>query len=186
VATPITIRNLHGVLDCLGRKRRASFARQRHVAVATALSMAALAAGIWMVVAGNHLYPRMHWRRTLGLGVSNYFPAEVVPHLKTIEGNFFNSPDLGGYLTWKLYPEKKVAMDGRWEVYGKSLPGVLMAYRNPATFSRLAEKHDISTVVLGETQPAVYMAKWLRRSPAWELTMSTRHTQVFERRDPSR
>lgn len=186
VATPVTIWNLHAILDRLGTKRGASFAKQRHVAVATALTMAVLVASVWTVVAGNQLYPRIHWRRTLGLGVSKYFPAEIVPYLKTVEGNIFNSPDLGGYLTWKMYPEKKVAMDGRWEVYGEALPGVLKAYRSPAAFAKLAEEYDIRTVVLGGTQPALVMAKWLRKSRTWELTESTQHIHVFERRARSR
>lgn len=183
VATPVTIRNLHGILDSLGAKRGAISANQRYVAVATALSMVVLVAGVSMVVTSNQLYARMHWRRTFGVGVSKYFPADLVPYLKTIEGNFFNSPDLGGYLTWKMYPEKKVAMDGRWEIYGDILPELVNAYRSPVAFSRLAKRYDISTVVLGETQPAVTMAKWLRKSRTWELTESTRHTKLFERSD---
>lgn len=186
VATPVTIRNLQEILDRLAARRGASFAKQRHVAVATALSMVVLAASVWTVVASDQLYPRIHWRRSLGLGVSRYFPEEIVPHLKTVEGNLFNSPDLGGYLTWKMYPEKKVAMDGRWEVYGEALPGVLKAYRSPAAFAKLAEEYDIRVVVLGGTQPAIVMTKWLRKSREWKLTESTRHVRVFERRGPSR
>jgi hypothetical protein len=184
VATPVTIRNLNLVLDSLRARRGAIFATERQVAAATALSMVLVAAGVWMVTTSNQLYGQMHWRRTFGVGVSEYFSEEVVAHLRTIEGNFFNSPDLGGYLTWKMYPEKKVAMDGRWEIHGKSLPRVLSAYRNPAAFSKLAKEYDISTVVLGETQPATLMAKWLRKSRAWKLTMTTKHTLVFERTRP--
>lgn len=137
-----------------------------------------------MVTTSNQLYGRMHWRRTFGIGVSEYFPAEAVAHLRNVEGNFFNSPDLGGYLTWKLYPEKKVAMDGRWEIHGRYLPKVLNAYRNPAAFARLAKEYDISTVILGETHPATTMAKWLRKSRTWEVTLRTKHTRVFERTNP--
>jgi hypothetical protein len=183
VATPVTIRNLHGVLDFLRARRGGTFTAERRVAVATALSVLVLVAGVWTVTASSQLYARIHWRRTFGVGVSEYFPADLVAHLRTIEGNFFNSPDLGGYLTWKMYPQKKVAADGRWEVYGDSLPELLSAYRSPAAFSRLAKRYDISAVVLGETQPAVTMAKWLRKSRAWELTESTRHTKLFERSD---
>ena len=77
----------------------------------------------------------------------------------------------------------KIAADGRWGVYGNSLPELLSAYRSPAAFSRLAKRYDISAVVLGETQPAVTIARWLRKSRAWELTESTRHTKLLERSD---
>jgi hypothetical protein len=184
VATPITIRNLNDLMNFLRVKRGATFANRRHVAVATALSMVVLVAGVWTVTTNNRLYERLEWRRNLGVGVAEYFPAELVAHLRTIEGNFFNSPDLGGYLTWKMYPEKKIAMDGRWEIYGESLAQVLSAFRSPAAFSKLAEKYDISTVVLGKTRLALTMTKWLRRSQAWKLTQSTRHYTLFERSDP--
>jgi len=186
VATPITIGNLQGMLDSLRKGRGASYVTRRRVAAVTALLTSLLAVGVWAVTASNRLYARIHWNRTFGVGVSEYFPEELIAQLRTVEGNFFNSPDLGGYLTWKLYPERKVAMDGRWEVYGDSLPHLLSAYRDPAVFAKLAEKYDISTVVLGETQPALAMAKWLRRSRAWKLTRSTRHALLFERADPSR
>jgi hypothetical protein len=183
VATPVTIHNLHSILDLLRDRRSGGFVTERRVAVATAFSALALAAGVWAAAVSNQLWAQVHWRRSFGVGVSAYFPSELVAYLRNIEGNLFNSPDLGGYLTWQMYPDKKVAMDGRWEVYGAALPRVLRAYRSPTAFARLAEKHDISAVVLGETQPAVTMAKWLRKSPAWEQTKSTRHTVLFERRD---
>jgi len=183
VATPVTIHNLHSVLDALRERRAGRFTTERRVAVATALSTLALAAGVWAVTSSNQLWERVQSRRSFGIGVSGYFPAELVGYLRSIDGNLFNSPDLGGYLTWQIYPDKKVAMDGRWEVYGASLPGVLRAYRSPTAFARLAEKHDISAVILGQTRLASTMAKWLRKSPAWEQTKSTRHTVLFERRD---
>ena len=54
---------------------------------------------------------------------------------------------------------------------------------NPTAFARLAKEHDISAVLLGEMGPASTMAKWLRKSPAWEQTKSTHHAVLFERRD---
>jgi hypothetical protein len=183
VATPITIHNLHSILDSLRERRVGRFSTERRVAVATALSTLALAAGVWAATTSNQLWAPFRWGRSFGIGVSGYFPAELVGYLRTIDGNLFNSPDLGGYLTWQMYPDKKVAMDGRWEIYGADLTEVLRAYRSPTAFARLAKKHDISAVILGEMGPALTMAKWLRKSPEWEQTKSTRHTFLFERRD---
>ncbi len=184
VATPITIRNLSGVIDSLRARWGKTTLTERQVAAATALGAVLLAAGVWMVTSSNQLYQQMHWRRHFGVGWSDYFPAEAVEHLRTVEGNFFNSPDLGGYLTWKLYPEKQVAMDGRWEMHGRFLPKLLRAYRSPPAFSKLAKEYDIRAVILGETHPATTMARWLRKSPAWEPTLRTKHTQVYERKRP--
>jgi hypothetical protein len=186
VATPVTIHNLHSILDSLRERRVRRFSTQRRVAVATAVSTLALAAGVWAAITSSQLWAQVHQGRSFGIGVSGYFPAELIGYLRTIDGNLFNSPDLGGYLIWQLYPDKKVAMDGRWEVYGADLPGVLRAYRNPTAFAELAKRHDISAVLLGETRPASTMAQWLRKSPAWEQTKSTRHTVLFERRDRRR
>ncbi len=182
VAAPMTIRNLNASLDSFLARRGGAFASQRRAALTTALSMLVLAAGIWTATTSNQLYARMHWLRTFGVGALERVPTKVVAHLRSVDGNFFNSPDIGGYLIWRLYPQKQVAVDGRWEVYGSSLPEVLSAYRSPAAFSKLAAKHNISTVVLSRgSDLSKLMTPWLDSSETWELTVRTRETLVFER-----
>lgn len=56
-----------------------------------------------------------------GLGQGAAFPQKAVEFIKRqrIDGNMYNSFAFGGYLIWSLYPEKKVFVDGRAEVYEK-------------------------------------------------------------------
>jgi tetratricopeptide (TPR) repeat protein len=64
-----------------------------------------------------------------GAGIhTGVFPAEAARFLKQsgIAGKMFNTYGMGGYLIWELWPEKKVFIDGREDVYLK--PGVLEEY----------------------------------------------------------
>lgn len=53
----------------------------------------------------------------------NRFPGKAVEFMKenNIQGNIFNSYGYGGFLTYHLYPESLIQMDGRNDVYGKEL-----------------------------------------------------------------
>jgi hypothetical protein len=184
VAAPITIRNLNGIADLLLAKRPPTFPHRWHVAVATGLSMVFLTAGVWIVTTNNQMYARLHWKRTFGVGESDHYPREVIEHLRTIEGRFFNTPAIGGYLIWKMYPHKQVAVDGRWEVYGDSAPALLKAAEDPAAFSELAAKYDISAAVFVKgTQGLRVMGPWFLDHEEWDLTVITKNALVFERVD---
>lgn len=63
----------------------------------------------------------------------NKFPEGAVKFMKAekLAGNVFNEFDWGEYITWNLYPECKVAIDGRYDtVY--SVP-FLKNYFDPAS-----------------------------------------------------
>ncbi|GAG27787.1 unnamed protein product, partial [marine sediment metagenome] len=50
-------------------------------------------------------------------------PVEAVDYLlkNNLPGEIFNSYDHGSYLIYRLYPERKVYIDGRIAMYGESL-----------------------------------------------------------------
>ena len=60
--------------------------------------------------------------KRFGLGISEHrycIKAANFIEKSGPSGNFFNSGlDTGGYLLWRFYPDRKVFMDGRLEVYG--------------------------------------------------------------------
>jgi hypothetical protein len=184
VATPITVRNLNGLLDRACAAANAKFEMRRTVAATTAAVMVLIAAGTWTVVSNNELYERLGWPRTFGVGLSDRFAGDVLEKLAALDGRFFNSPDLGGYLIWQLYPKKQVAIDGRWEIYGDALPELMRAYAKPEVFAQLVEEYDIVAVVVStRTQPAKKMARWIRKSRDWHLTAYSTNVQLFERLD---
>jgi hypothetical protein len=54
-----------------------------------------------------------------GTGKASYFPEKIVHFTKreNLKGHMINSYGFGGYLIWTLFPERKVFIDGRNEVY---------------------------------------------------------------------
>jgi hypothetical protein len=184
VATPITVWNLNGLLDrfCAGANAKPEM--QRTVAAMTAAAMILIAVGTWVFVSTDELYERLDWPRSFGVGLSDRFAGDVLEKLEAVDGKIFNSPDLGGYLIWQLYPKKQVAIDGRWEIYGETLPELMRAYGDPEVFARLVEKYDIVAVVLStRTQPAKKMTRWIRKSRNWHLTARSKNALLFERLD---
>jgi hypothetical protein len=184
VATPIVIRNLSGLLARARPGAIARFDTRRTVAATTAAAMVLIAAGTWTFTSNNELYERLDWPRTFGVGLSDLFAADALAELAALDGRFFNSPDLGGYLIWQLYPKKQVAVDGRWEIYGDVLPELMSAYAKPEAFARLVEEYDIVAVVVSTRAPsAKKMARWIRKSRDWHLTAYSKNVQLFERID---
>jgi len=182
VAVPITVRNLGGLLDRAGLSIRLSAwprkARQSaNYACALGLVMIAFS------IANGSLYRQVGWAdRKFSIAETERFPVDIVEHLETIEGNVWNSSNLGGYLIWKLWPEKRVGFDGRWEVYGELVPELKAVYERPLIFDELAQQHDIRAVVLTkgflETRR---MFPWLSRRRDWRLTMHGDRAFLFER-----
>lgn len=54
-----------------------------------------------------------------GIGEASYFPDGLVRFVKQrdLRGHMMNSYSFGGYLIWNLFPERRVFIDGRNEVY---------------------------------------------------------------------
>jgi hypothetical protein len=146
--------------------------------------MLLVAALIGSATSSNWLYEQLGSPRRFGIGLSDRFAEPVLDELAALDGRFFNSPDLGGYLIWKLYPQKQVAVGGRWEVYGDLLPEIQRAFGEPDAFARLVERYGITAVVLGTRTPlAMKMARWLRLSRTWHLTAHSESVLLFERID---
>jgi len=184
VATPITIWNVNEMLDRSARSKNAIFQMRTAIAATTAAAMILVAATVWGEASSGNLYARLGWPRSFGIGLSDRFAGDVLDELTGLQGRFFNSPDLGGYLIWKLYPQKQVAADGRWEVYGDIYPRLRRAYVDPQVFAALADEYDIVAVVLStRTSIARKMTNWMRKDPGWHLTRKTRNVLLFERVD---
>jgi tetratricopeptide (TPR) repeat protein len=88
-----------------------------------------------------------------GAGVhSGVFPEAAVDFLQTshVSGNMFNTYGIGGYLIWRLWPEQKVFIDGREDVYHAS--GVLQEYldrfETEERWRSLVQKYDFQFAVM--------------------------------------
>ncbi|MFA5370173.1 MAG: hypothetical protein WC300_05635, partial [Candidatus Omnitrophota bacterium] len=98
-----------------------------------------------------------------------------------INGNIFNSFNNAAYLIFGLYPDCRVFIDARSELYGDAL---LMSYvrimREPAILDRIRANLGIGLVVLPcNDWRSAGMFKYLYNSKDWALVFFDGHSSVF-------
>lgn len=106
-----------------------------------------------------------------------------------IYGNMFNEYGFGGYLIWRLYPDKKVFIDGRNlenDAYGEYSAIITASSEQNRLWTDLLKKHGITYVVLppltprGEIYPIV---EKLINSNEWVLIYRDHLALVFVEND---
>jgi tetratricopeptide (TPR) repeat protein len=88
-----------------------------------------------------------------------------------ISGNIFNAYDFGGYLEFRLYPQNRVYIDGRFFVHGEAeLKKYFSVLASASEFNEQVKKYDINIAVLSTLNP-VYasLAAHLGSSGEWVL-----------------
>ncbi|MGD0877171.1 MAG: hypothetical protein ABSA01_03360, partial [Anaerolineales bacterium] len=107
------------------------------------------------------------------------FPKTAVDWLQNNPptGNLFNSYNWGGYLIWRLFPQVRVYIDGRADVYGDAFIFDYMSIYNaePGWESKLNDQ-DIQTILVESNAP---LADALRQSPAWHVSFSDKLSTIF-------
>jgi len=111
-------------------------------------------------------YVRTNHDLRFGLGRIEY-PDKAIDFLvkADLKGNMFNDYSSGCYLIWRMYPERRVFIDGRNTVYGVKF--IENSYRRvllyPGEFEGLAERYSINYIFLqhemantGELMPYLY------------------------------
>lgn len=92
------------------------------------------------------------------------FPERAVDFLDSnaIGGNMFNSYEFGGYLIWRSFPERKVYIDGRSDIY----TGLLMEQRKLSIlgFEKLVEAYEIDYLILSYSPSTV---KYINPNPVF-------------------
>jgi hypothetical protein len=85
-----------------------------------------------------------------GIGVASYFPQQISNFTKTrnLKGNLINSYAFGGYLIWSLYPERKIFIDGRNEVYLPLLQKVVKSRTDNRQWNQLLNEYQIDYALL--------------------------------------
>jgi hypothetical protein len=107
----------------------------------------------------------------------------MLERLRANPGRILNDPNLGGFLIWKLYPQKQVAADGRWEVYGERLSEVRMALHTRRRFLSFVDLHQVGAVVIDRRVGGVRSATRdvMSRVSSFRLTVQTPSTLLYER-----
>lgn len=84
------------------------------------------------------------------LGVApERFPLRAVARLEAsgLQGNIYNPDQLGGFLIWRLGPQRRVLTDGRNELYRAFIPEYARARRDQRAWRALLVKYRIDLAV---------------------------------------
>ena len=164
--------SLHGILPVRIR---------RGIAIAaSAIAASALAAPLVHHISIVKLYPP---HRTLS---PFRFPEKITAHIERnpIPGNMFNDIRYGGYLLWRLYPDKKVFIDTRLIIRQPEFFAEYLAISDhPELFEHVAEKFNITHAIL----PSALFTRHLKlirrlyKSGEWHLEYTDGASVLFVR-----
>jgi hypothetical protein len=119
---------------------------------------------------------------TQGDAEKRSFPVGAVSFLRAgqFSPTLFNSYDWGGYLIWRLYPEYRVCIDGRADLYGDKVMDQFASVYNisDGSWRHTLEQWQIKTIILPPDAP---LASALRLRPGWQAVYSDRQAVVFRR-----
>lgn len=109
-------------------------------------------------------------------------PVAAAEHLQAepCKGNLFNEMGYGSYLDWALYPETRVFIDPRVELYPFSLWQEYVDLTKGWQAAALLEKHDIACVML-DTALQPHLAEILPTLPGWQRTFANERSEVWRR-----
>ncbi|MGE5206787.1 MAG: hypothetical protein ACM3PW_14310 [Chlamydiota bacterium] len=93
-----------------------------------------------------------------------------------VPGPIFNYYDWGGYFIAKLYPQYRVFIDGRTDLYGKLMDTFSETSRGEGDWRTALDKYGVRTVVI---PPDVGLAGLLRLDPAWKKEFEDKQAVVF-------
>jgi hypothetical protein len=86
----------------------------------------------------------------------------------------------GGYLIWRLYPDYRVYIDGRADVYGDKLVEEFLEVRDgKPNWREPLDNHGIRTVLI---KPDVALASLLRQDSGWWKVFEDKQAVIFVRR----
>lgn len=92
----------------------------------------------------------------------------------------YNEYHWGGYLIWKLYPDYRVFIDGRADVYGDAFFEEFMAtHAGESHWQDSLNKYGVRTVLV---KPDAALASLLRQAPGWQKIFEDSQAVIFTRR----
>jgi hypothetical protein len=146
-------------------------------AVKSALNLVLIAAMMAFVVVRVAIVAK----RQPGLE-AKHFPSAAVTYLATQRppAPLFNYYDWGGYFIWKLYPEYRVFIDGRADLYGDELMDTFTRTSSGQDdWSEALQKYHVQTVVV---PPKTGVAGLLRENAGWRQDFADEQAVIFTRR----
>jgi len=111
------------------------------------------------------------------------FPVDAVDFIleQGIAGSMYNLYHWGGYLVWRLYPEQKVFIDGRADVYTDAfIDEYLQVYQLQDNWQEPLDRHGVTLVIIDEGS---CLSTVLNESPDWERRYVDEKAAVFVRQE---
>ena len=109
------------------------------------------------------------------------FPVAAVEFIKSqnIPQPIYNEYHWGGYLIWKLYPQYRVYIDGRADVYGDAImEEFFVVYDGEQAWRTPLDKYGIQSVLV---EPNTAIATLLREDPTWQKVFEDQQAVIFIR-----
>jgi len=135
----------------------------------------------FIIVSGSFFILRKIWDRDTyidgkiikraGIGKAAFYPEGAVNFIKRnkLKGNMFNSFGFGHYLIWKLYPERKVFIDGRLGLYQDDIFNIYTNSFTSLQYSKqVINKYNINYFII-PTSISGILSKFLYQSSQWKL-----------------
>jgi hypothetical protein len=113
---------------------------------------------------------------------AKHFPSAAVEFIRAqnLPDPIFNWYDWGGYLIWKLYPERRVYIDGRADVYGDAfIEEFLRASKGQGDWREPLTRYGIRTVIVKPDSPLVSL---LTNEDGWSKVFEDSQAVVLTQR----
>jgi hypothetical protein len=108
-----------------------------------------------------------------------HFPVGTVKFFKMhpADGPIFNHYDWGGYLIWKLYPDTRVFIDGRADLYGEHLLRQFAdTFRLKGDWKQTLNQWHVKTVLVPRDSA---LAQALSREARWTISYEDQQAVIF-------
>jgi len=109
------------------------------------------------------------------------FPIAAVQFMKSqnLPQPIYNEYHWGGYLIWNLYPQYRVYIDGRADVYGDAfIEHYFVIHDGEPNWRMILDYHQIGTVIV---EPNTAIASLLREDSSWKNVFEDKRAVVFTR-----
>lgn len=119
---------------------------------------------------------------TQAVVTAQHFPVAAVEFIRQHQPPqpLYNEYGWGGYLIWTLYPDYRVYIDGRADVYGDGfLKEFLATHDGEPGWRETLERTGVRTVLI---KPDAALASLLRQDPGWQKIYEDSYAIVFTKR----
>lgn len=133
------------------------------------VAVAAGAGRVWHFVAHQRTYEAVRYP----VAAVNYIEKERLP------GPIYNQYGWGGYLIKRLYPDYRVYIDGRADVYGDAfMTEAMRTYDGHTGWREPLDRLSVTTVLVAPDAP---IASLLRNDGEWKKVYEDRQAVIFNR-----